>query len=324
VVQAGDTLRKISEKTGVPADRIKKVNRLDVDIDQEPSEKTKPRVTYRVRQGESLWLIGRNLGVAYQEIMQANSLSDHLIYPDQELVIPGLESPSGILNYRIKEGDTLYFIGLALGVCYEDIMALNGLQDTWIYPDEELRIPDKSSSTLYRVQEGDTLTGVAGKFDVGVSDIQGYEVSEEGLFVGQVLVIPKAQAVSRGSLSTRAAMAAESDLELLARAIFGEARGEVYEGQVAVGAVIMNRLKNAAFPKTVRGIIYQPGAFEAVQDGQINLKPNSTAYRAAKEALDGADPSLGALYYWNPDRATSKWIWTRPIVKQIGKHVFAK
>lgn len=115
-----------------------------------------------------------------------------------------------------------------------------------------------------------------------------------------------------------------SDVQLLARAINGEARGENYEGQVAVGAVIMNRVRDANFPNTVAGVIYQPGAFTAVSDGQINvpLDPGSAVVRAAQDALNGWDPTDGALYYWNPATATSSWIWSRKIVKKIGKHNF--
>ncbi|MCX8128906.1 MAG: spore cortex-lytic enzyme [Clostridia bacterium] len=112
--------------------------------------------------------------------------------------------------------------------------------------------------------------------------------------------------------------------QLLARAINGEARGEPYEGQVAVGAVIINRTRNPKFPKTVAGVIYQPGAFTAVADGQINvpIKEGSTVVKAARDALQGWDPTNGCIYYWNPATATSKWIWTRKIVKKIGKHNF--
>lgn len=114
------------------------------------------------------------------------------------------------------------------------------------------------------------------------------------------------------------------DEQLLARAINGEARGEPYLGQVAVGAVIINRTRNPAFPKTIAGVIYQPGAFTAVSDGQINvpLDPNSTVVKAARDALNGYDPTDGSLYYWNPATATSKWIWSRKITKKIGSHNF--
>ena len=116
----------------------------------------------------------------------------------------------------------------------------------------------------------------------------------------------------------------QSNLNLLARAIYGEARGEPYEGMVAVAAVILNRVRSSNFPSSVAGVIYQPGAFTAVDDGQINLEPNQTAYRAAQDALNGWDPSGGALYYFNPNTATNKWIWSRPLTVVIGKHRFCK
>lgn len=118
----------------------------------------------------------------------------------------------------------------------------------------------------------------------------------------------------------------ESDLQLMARAINGEARGEPYEGQVAVGAVILNRVKDSRFPNTISGVIYQTGAFTAVSDGQINapISENSTVYKAAKDAMNGWDPTGGCVYYFNPSTATNKWIWSRPLVKTIGKHRFCK
>lgn len=117
-----------------------------------------------------------------------------------------------------------------------------------------------------------------------------------------------------------------SNLQLIARAINGEARGEPYEGQVAVGAVILNRVKNPNFPNTIAGVIYQSGAFTAVSDGQINvpIAEGSTVLKAAQDALNGWDPTGGALYYFNPATATNKWIWSRPLIKTIGKHRFCK
>ena len=126
------------------------------------------------------------------------------------------------------------------------------------------------------------------------------------------------QAVSQGSNV--------SDVQLLARAINGEARGETYEGQVAVGAVILNRVAHSSFPNTIAGVIYQPGAFTAVSDGQINvaIEESSTVVKVARDALNGWDPTEGAIYYFNPDTATNKWIWSRPLIKTIGKHRFCK
>ncbi|MDR6552755.1 spore cortex-lytic enzyme [Paenibacillus qinlingensis] len=114
----------------------------------------------------------------------------------------------------------------------------------------------------------------------------------------------------------------EQDINLMANAVHGEARGEPFIGQVAVAAVILNRVKSASFPNTVSGVIFQPGAFTAVADGQIWLTPNESSKKAVKDALNGLDPTGGCIYYFNPETATSKWIWTRKQIKKIGKHIF--
>lgn len=122
---------------------------------------------------------------------------------------------------------------------------------------------------------------------------------------------------STGSVSS-------SSLNLISKFVYAESRGEPYQGQVAVAAVILNRVKDSRFPNTVSGVVYQKNAFTCVSDGQINLTPNSTARKAAQDALNGWDPSLGALYYFNPKTATSKWIWSRPLTITIGNHRFCK
>ncbi len=122
---------------------------------------------------------------------------------------------------------------------------------------------------------------------------------------------------SSGSYST-------SEINLIARAVYGEARGESYTGQVAVAAVILNRVRSSSFPNSVSGVVYQNGAFDAVSDGQINLSPNDTALKAARDAAAGWDPTNGAIYYYNPKTATNQWIRSRPVVATIGRHVFCK
>lgn len=114
------------------------------------------------------------------------------------------------------------------------------------------------------------------------------------------------------------------ELTMLARIVNGEARGEPYAGKVAVAAVVLNRLQSSQFPNSIAGVIFQPGAFTAVDDGQYWLEPDASAYAAAWEAVQGWDPSNGALYYFNPATATSSWIWSRPQTARIGNHIFAK
>ena len=134
----------------------------------------------------------------------------------------------------------------------------------------------------------------------------------------------KAMGIMTSSSSSSSSSSYNSNLNLLSRVIYGESRGEPYTGQVAVGAVVMNRVKSSSFPNTISGVVYQSGAFDAVKDGQINLTPDSTARKAAQDALNGWDPSYGAIYYFNPSTATNKWIWSRPMTITIGKHRFCK
>ena len=126
------------------------------------------------------------------------------------------------------------------------------------------------------------------------------------------------------SSSSSSTTSNSSNVNLLARLVYGEARGEPYTGQVAVAAVVLNRVKSSNFPNTIAGVVYQSGAFNVVDDGQINLSPNSTAVKAAQDALNGWDPSYGAIYYFNPNTATNKWIWSRPVTVTIGNHRFCK
>lgn len=133
-----------------------------------------------------------------------------------------------------------------------------------------------------------------------------------------------AMGITSSGNSSNSTSSNSNNVNLLAHLIYGEARGEPYTGQVAVGAVIMNRVKSSSFPNSIAGVIYQAGAFDAVSDGQINMSPDSTAIKAAQDAINGWDPSYGAIYYFNPSTATNKWIWSRPLTVTIGKHRFCK
>lgn len=143
---------------------------------------------------------------------------------------------------------------------------------------------------------------------------------------GQATTRPPARRAGTSSpvvQSNRRGMS-ENDIRIMANAVYGESRGEPYVGQVAVAAVILNRVESPNFPKTASGVIFQPGAFTAVADGQIWLTPNEGAKKAVRDALNGWDPAAGCIYYFNPATATSNWIWSRPQVLKIGKHIFCK
>ena len=163
----------------------------------------------------------------------------------------------------------------------------------------------------FQRKNGLTADGIAGK------------ATFEALGMNESAKALENQGGSSGGSSNSNSSYTSSDTYLLAKAIYAEARGESYEGQVAVGAVIMNRVRSSKFPNTVSGVIYQSNAFTAVSDGQINLSPDKTAMNAAQDAINGWDPTYGCLYYYNPAVATSSWIFGRQTVTTIGKHVFA-
>ena len=133
-----------------------------------------------------------------------------------------------------------------------------------------------------------------------------------------------AMGIYSSSSSSNTSSSNSTNLNLLSRLVYAESRGEPYSGQVAVAAVVLNRVSSSSFPNTIAGVIYQSGAFDAVSDGQINMTPDATAKKAAQDAINGWDPSYGAIYYFNPNTATNKWIWSRPLTVVIGKHRFCK
>lgn len=147
---------------------------------------------------------------------------------------------------------------------------------------------------------------------------------KNGLTADGVIGTRTAQAlgISLSSGTSSSQSTSSTDLNLLARVVYGEARGEPYTGQVAVAAVVLNRVKSSSFPNTVAGVVYQSGAFDCVADGQINYTPNQSAYNAARDALNGWDPTYGCLFYYNPRTATSKWMLSRTVKLNIGNHAF--
>jgi N-acetylmuramoyl-L-alanine amidase len=197
-----------------------------------------------------------------------------------------------------------------------------------------------AEAALRRGSTGDDVTAVQkrlkqwGYYAGSVDGIYGYATEKavrwfqqkNGLTVDGVVGEKTAAAMGlRLSFAVSgASKPASGDTYLLAQCIYSESRGEPYKGQVAVGAVVLNRVKSSSFPNSISGVIYQNGAFSAVDDGQINLTPNDTAIKAAKDAMNGWDPTGGCLFYYNPAKTSNRWIRSRPIVLRIGSHVFCK
>lgn len=200
--------------------------------------------------------------------------------------------------------------------------------------------PLSAEAALRRGSTGDDVRAVQkrlkqwGYYDGAVDGIFGYGTEravrwfqqKNGLSVDGVVGEKTAAAMGLNLTNTvsSAAKPASGDVYLLAQCIYSESRGEPYKGQVAVGAIVLNRVKSSSFPNSISGVIFQRGAFSAVDDGQINLTPNDSALKAAKDAMNGWDPTGGCLYYYNPAKTSNRWIRSRPIVLRIGNHVFCK
>lgn len=185
----------------------------------------------------------------------------------------------------------------------------------------------EGTSCCYTVMPGDTLSGIAHRFEVPLAELmRANNLKSTMIYPGDILIIPGGKWTTGKDILSRGRVSRE-DLMLLARLIYAEARGECFTGQVAVGAVILNRTKSPYFPNTIREVIMQCDdrvfQFTPVEDGSINLEPDERAIRAAIEALNGRDPTRGALFFYNPKIASDRWIRTLPVVTKIGNHVFA-
>ena len=195
-----------------------------------------------------------------------------------------------------------------------------------------MRLIEKSLVIHFDVSEIQTRLKNWGYYTGSVDGIYGAKTvaavksfqRKNGLTADGIAGAKTLAAMGISSASGSSSSYSSSDVNLLARLIYGEARGESYVGQVAVGAVVMNRIRSSSFPNTMAGVIYQSYAFTAVADGQINLTPDANAKKAAQDAMNGWDPTYGAIYYYNPRTATSQWIFSRKTTVTIGNHVFAK
>ena len=231
-------------------------------------------------------------------------------------------------TYRVKSGDTLYQIAGNHKITVEELKKANNLKSNTIHIGQILQIP---TYVQHRVKAGESLYLIAKRYGCSVADIKKVNgLSNNTIQPGVVLKVPTdAAAVASGSTVVVTTSRdgydrtySQREWDMLAQVVYGEARGESYRGQVAVAAVVLNRMEHDDFPNSMYDVVFQKNAFTCVSDGQYYLKPNRTAYQAALDAMQGSDPTGGCLYYWNPVTATSSWIWTRTIKTTIGNHVF--
>ncbi|WP_068963645.1 cell wall hydrolase [Desulfosporosinus sp. BG] len=278
-----------------------------------------------VQRGESLWNLAQRYHTTVDEIAKLNQIKS----PDQIRAGEPLLVPNGDTRQSTKDSVTI---------------------DVKDYPEEVANTASGTiDNTVTRSWWKNILQSIpvfAGIYKQGLSTSRSNDPQpsqmESKIPTYDIVANQETQSVDQDDAQTQVArntvpieaesqvlsrglgrLVSKEDVELLSRVIYGEARGENFEGQVAVGAVVLNRLKDPRFPKSIRAIIYQSGAFTAVEDRQIHLEPDDEAYKAAEAALSGMDPTNGAIFYFNPRIATDRWIKSRPVIKRIGNHTFS-
>lgn len=240
-----------------------------------------------------------------------------------------------VITYKVQKGDTLSGIAAKFSTTVDALVVLNKISDVnHIRIGQVLTVASEElvkRFTVYTIKPGDSISKLSKMFEISVEEICAINGigNPNRITAGEDLILPVRSdliASRAGNVQTIATLGSLSDeLLLLARIIYAEARGEPFEGQVAVGAVVMNRVRDPRFPNTIAEVIYQSGQFIPVSDGTINLTPNQVAIRAAKNALSGMDPSGGAVFFYNPKIATTTWWFeNRSVTKVIGNHVFTK
>lgn len=223
-------------------------------------------------------------------------------------------------TYRVQPGDSLWKIANKFNTTISTLRQLNNLWTNYLHVGQVLKVPGQAK--YYTVVWGDSLWKISKKTGVSTTAIkQANNLTSNYIVVGQRLIIPTNNWPAKPNYNF-----SQSELDLFARVIYAEARGEPYLGKVAVAAVILNRLRSSQFPNTLNGVIYQKYAFESVSSGYIwRIYPDKSVYQAAQEAINGSDPSNGALYFYNPQKVSNSnnWIWSRKVITRIGDHVFA-
>lgn len=289
-VNSSDTLFKISMRTNIPMEKIKTANTLYSDQITKGQVLLIPR-KHTVNPNETLYLISQHYGVDLQELKRLNNVAN-TIYVGQTIYIP---QKSPYKTVSVRNGDSLYKLSKQFNVNSNDIKRLNGLINNNIYAGMKLLIPQSNVSRDYN-----NLTSR------GYIDRNSYIKSNSGIYY------------------------TASDKMLLAKLIHAEAEGEPYKGKVAVGAVVINRVKNPKFPNSIKEVIYQvdkSGLYQfcPVREGRLEPAiPNNDSFSAATEALSGIDPTGGALFFYNPAKSSNTWLTKKPVIFRTGNHLFVK
>ncbi|MEG6615616.1 LysM peptidoglycan-binding domain-containing protein [Peptococcaceae bacterium 1198_IL3148] len=240
-----------------------------------------------------------------------------------------ISSAQAAITYTVQPGDSLYLIGQKYGVSAAQLQQANGISGTTIYVGQKIYIPTGSSNGgqgIHTVVKGDTLYLIGQKYGVSYQEIQRLNnLGSSSIYPGQQLRIPTANASDRGSVSRSTNSVSNGELDLLARLITAEAQGESYTTQVAVGSVVLNRVKHKDFANTISGVIYEKSygyyQFTPVMNGYINKPATDSARRAAQDAVNGWDPTKGAIYFFESD-VTNTWLQSRPFAAKIGAFTF--
>lgn len=292
-------------------------------------------VTYQVSPGDTLWKLAQRYNTTVDEIRKTNQLTSDLLRVGQTLTIQPSSQQQN--TYIVVSGDTLWKIASNHGTTVNVIKQSNNLQTDVLHVGQALIIPSNTTSdsnttqtnTTYHVVAGDSLWQIAMKNGTTVDAIKNSNnLASDSLTIGQQLFIPSS---TNGSPTTNRQVENhinQEDIEWLAKIIYAESRGESLNGQIAVGAVIVNRTKSNQFPNTIKEVIFEKSygyyQFSPAGNGELtNATPNGDSYEAARRALSGEDPTNGSLYFYNPSKTGDSWVKSRTVSTTIGNHVFA-
>ncbi|HWO98428.1 MAG TPA: LysM peptidoglycan-binding domain-containing protein [Bacillus sp. (in: firmicutes)] len=291
---------------------------------------------HKVVKGDTLWALSKGHGVTVDELKKVNHRQNDVIYIGETLTIPdhtGVQANSPA-THKVVKGDTLWKLGKEHGVTVNELKKVNHRQNDMIYIGETLTIPvhtgaQASSPAIHKVATGDTLFSIAKQYGVTVEGLKAAnQLQNDTIYIGQTLTIGSGTSSDNSVNSVNSAISAE-DKDLLSRLVEAEAKGEPYQGKVAVATVVLNRVASPEFPDSIHDVIYQQlenggYQFTPVGNGAINQPASDESKRAVDEALASQNQANDALYFYNPEIATNDWVKTQQVTAVIGNHVFAK